>query len=119
MLVNLGEVKNEGVEVQAAWNDQVNKDFSYYINGNFAWLKNRVTDTGTYDENGNPGIWVGDVYGHNDFKNLTNLFQTTQGQALNSFHPLRQTVFSTVMKKLQHTMTKMENGYNPMRRLVI
>ena len=40
MLVNLGEVKNEGVEVQAAWNNQVNKDFSYYINGNFAWLKN-------------------------------------------------------------------------------
>ena len=89
MLVNLGEVKNEGVEVQAAWNDQVNKDFSYYINGNFAWLKNRVTDTGTYDENGNPGIWVGDVYGHNDFKNLTNLFQTTQGQALNSFHLIK------------------------------
>ena len=89
MLVNLGEVKNEGVEVQAAWNDQVNKDFSYYINGNFAWLKNRVTDTGTYDEKGNPGIWVGDVYGHNDFKNLTNLFQTTQGQALNSFHLIK------------------------------
>ncbi|MDK7763873.1 SusC/RagA family TonB-linked outer membrane protein, partial [Prevotella bivia] len=89
MLVNLGEVKNEGVEVQAAWNDQVNKDFSYYINGNFAWLKNRVTDTGTHDENGNPGIWVGDVYGHNDFKTLTNLFQTTQGQALNSFHLIK------------------------------
>ncbi len=89
MLVNLGEVKNEGMEVQAAWNDQVNKDFSYYINGNFAWLKNRVTDTGTHDENGNPGIWVGDVYGHNDFKTLTNLFQTTQGQALNSFHLIK------------------------------
>ncbi len=89
MMVNLGEVKNEGLEAQLSWNDHINKDFSYYINANFSLLKNRVSDTGTYDQNGNPGIWVGDVYGNSDFKELTNLFQTTKGQALNTFYLIK------------------------------
>ena len=86
MLVNLGEVNNQGIETQFSWNDRVNKNFSYYVSGNFTWLKNKVTDTGTYDENGNPGVWVGDVYGNSEFKTLNTLFQTTEGQALNSFY---------------------------------
>lgn len=89
MLVNLGEVKNQGLEIQAGWNDKINKNFSYYVNGNFAWLHNEVTDTGTYDEDGNPGVWVGDVYGHNNFKDLTNIFRTTKGEALNSFYLIK------------------------------
>lgn len=89
MLVNLGEVKNQGLEMQVGWNDKISKDLSYYVNANFAWLHNEVTDTGTYDEDGNPGIWVGDVYGHNNFKDLTNIFRTTKGEALNSFYLIK------------------------------
>lgn len=89
MLVNLGEVKNQGVELQANWNDKINKDLSYYVNANFSWLKNEITDTGTYDEKGNPGVWVGDVYGNSEFKGLTRLFQTTKGQPLNSFYLIK------------------------------
>jgi len=89
MLVNLGEVRNQGVEVQASWSDKVNKDFAYYVNANFSWLRNRVTDTGTTDENGNPGLWLGDVYGNDSFKHLTNLFQTTEGQPLNSYYLIK------------------------------
>lgn len=87
--INLGEVKNQGVELTAGWANKVGKDFSYYVNGNFAWLKNEVTDTGTYDDDGNPGIWLGDVHGHSDFKGLNNLFQTTKGQALNTFYLIK------------------------------
>lgn len=89
MLVNLGEVRNQGVEVTLGWADKVGKDFSYYVNGNFTWLKNEVTDTGTTNEDGTPGVWLGDVYGNNDFKGLTDLFKTTQGQALNTFYLIR------------------------------
>lgn len=89
MLVNLGEVQNKGLEVELGWNDKVGNDFSYYVNANFTYLHNEVTDTGTYDEEGNPGVWVGDVYGNNNFKDLTNIFRTTQGQALNSFYLIK------------------------------
>ena len=85
MLVNLGEVKNQGVEVELGWNEKLNKDFSYYVKGNFAWQKNEVTDTGL----GEDGIWTGDVYGNNDFKDLKNLYRTEKGQALNSFYLIK------------------------------
>lgn len=89
MLINLGEVNNQGVEVTAGWADKVNKSLSYYVNANFSWLKNKVTDTGNYNPDGTPGFWYGDVYGNNDFKGLTNLYRTTEGQALNTFHLIK------------------------------
>ena len=46
MLVNQGEVRNRGFEIQASWNDRIGKDFSYFISGNFAYLKNWVSDIG-------------------------------------------------------------------------
>lgn len=38
MLVNQGEVRNRGFEAQVSWSDTVNKDFSYFVSGNFSSL---------------------------------------------------------------------------------
>lgn len=39
---NLGKVLNRGVELQAGWRKSVGKDFSYFINGNFTYVVNKV-----------------------------------------------------------------------------
>ena len=52
-VINSGEVVNKGIEVTAAWNDKIGKDFHYYLRGNLAWLHNEVTKTSEKDENGN------------------------------------------------------------------
>lgn len=39
---NAGVVVNKGVEVSLGWHDQI-KDFSYFINGNVTFIKNKVT----------------------------------------------------------------------------
>ena len=39
---NLGKVLNRGIEFQLGWRKTVNKDFSYLINGNFTFAKNKV-----------------------------------------------------------------------------
>ena len=39
---NAGNVLNTGIEVELGWKDTIG-DFSYGINGNFSYLKNRVT----------------------------------------------------------------------------
>ncbi len=82
MLVNQGEVRNRGFEAQIGWSEQVNKDFSYYVNGNFSYLKNWVSDIGVKDEDGNPGVWRGSY----KFRNLSYIYQTAEGEPLNSFY---------------------------------
>jgi TonB-linked SusC/RagA family outer membrane protein len=52
---NSAEVVNKGIEITLGWQDQVN-DFSYYVNGNFTYIKNEVTKfkgegVRTYDKN--------------------------------------------------------------------
>ncbi len=42
-IVNAGNVSNKGLEIETAWNQQVNPDFSYGIRANLATLKNEVT----------------------------------------------------------------------------
>ena len=74
MLVNLGEVRNRGFELSIGWNDRINKNFSYFVTGNFSYLKNWVSDIGVKNEDGTPGVWTEDIY------------QTTEGEPLNSFH---------------------------------
>ncbi len=44
--VNLGEIKNSGVEFTVNYNKSVNDDFSFGINANFSTLKNEVVDLG-------------------------------------------------------------------------
>lgn len=82
MLVNQGEVRNRGFEAQVSWSDKVNKDFSYFVSGNFSYLKNWVSDIGVKDEDGNPGVWTGD----GSFRNIPYVYQTAEGQPLNSFY---------------------------------
>ncbi|AWW31965.1 TonB-dependent receptor [Echinicola strongylocentroti] len=43
---SVGEIQNKGLEVSLNWENQVTEDFSYYIGGNIATLKNSVTDLG-------------------------------------------------------------------------
>lgn len=82
MLVNQGEVRNRGIEFSANWNERVNKNFSYYVGGNFAWLKNWVSDIGVKDSDGNPGVWTGD----GSFRLLPYCYQDAEGQPLGSFY---------------------------------
>ena len=40
--VNAGAVNNKGLEIELGWRDQIG-DFSYSVNANAAWLKNKMT----------------------------------------------------------------------------
>ncbi len=46
VLRNLGEIRNQGLEVALNWSNQVSPDFSYNIGGNFATLQNEVLALG-------------------------------------------------------------------------
>lgn len=82
MLVNLGEVRNRGFELSIGWNDRINKNFSYFVTGNFSYLKNWVSDIGGKNEDGTPGVWTDDK----SFRSVKDIYQTTEGEPLNSFH---------------------------------
>lgn len=85
MLVNLGEVRNRGFEVEIGWNDKINKDFSYFVTGNFSYLKNWVSDIGIKNEDGAPGVWTD----NKSFRSVKDIYQTTEGEPLNSFHLIK------------------------------
>ncbi len=85
MKVNQGEVRNRGFEAQASWNDKINKDWSYFVSGNFAYLKNWVSDIGVKNADGTPGVWTGD----GSFRNLPYMYQTAEDQPLNSFYLIK------------------------------
>lgn len=40
--VNMGEVKNQGYEVEVKWNQRINRDFAYRINVNMSYARNEV-----------------------------------------------------------------------------
>lgn len=82
MLVNLGEVRNRGFELSIGWNDRINKNFSYFVTGNFSYLKNWVSDIGVKNEDETPGVWTDDK----SFRSVKDIYQTTEGEPLNSFH---------------------------------
>lgn len=82
MLVNLGEVRNRGFELSIGWNDRINKNFSYFVTGNFSYLKNWVSDIGVKNEDGTPGVWTDDK----SFRSVKDIYSTTEGEPLNSFH---------------------------------
>lgn len=52
MLINQGEVRNRGFEISANWSDRINKNFSYFVSGNFSYLKNWVSDIGVKNADG-------------------------------------------------------------------
>ena len=82
MLVNLGEVRNRGFELSIGWSDKINNDWSYFVNGNFSYLKNWVSDIGVKNADGTPGVWTNDT----QFRNLPYFYQTAEGEPLNSFY---------------------------------
>lgn len=46
-LRNAGEIVNKGIELSASWSQDVTKDFTYTISGNFTTLNNKVTRLAT------------------------------------------------------------------------
>lgn len=48
-IINGGDVKNTGIELNLTWNDVIGKDFSYSIGVNGAWNKNKVGSIPTED----------------------------------------------------------------------
>ncbi len=43
---SVGEIRNQGLEVTLNWQDKISDNFSYYIGGNFATLRNKVMNLG-------------------------------------------------------------------------
>ena len=86
LLINQGEVRNRGIEVQANWNDRVNKDFSYFVSGNFSYLKNWVSDIGVKNADGSPGVWTDS---DSKFRNIPYTRQTAEGEPLNSYYLIK------------------------------
>ena len=82
MLVNMGEIRNRGLEFTATWNDKIGKDWKYYVTGNFSWLKNWVSDIGVKDSEGNSGVWTGG----GSFGLIPYIYQDAEGQPLGSFY---------------------------------
>lgn len=56
---NLGTITNKGVEVSVGWSDNIGKDFSYSLNTNFSYNKNKVESIGNnfnFEILGNGGV---------------------------------------------------------------
>ncbi len=86
MYVNQGEIKNSGLELQASWHGKINSDMSYFISGNLATLKNRVSDIGVKNSDGTAGVWTGD----GSFRSvLPYMYQTAEGEPLNSYYLIK------------------------------
>ena len=83
--INSGEVVNKGIEIEAAWNDKIGKDFNYYLRGNLAYVHNEVTETSERDENGE---WV-DWTPSNGFRNLKDWIRTTAGGPYEQFYLIK------------------------------
>nr|WP_320057811.1 TonB-dependent receptor [uncultured Bacteroides sp.] len=41
-VVNVGKTENKGYEIQAKWNDEIGKDFRYWINANLSFARNKI-----------------------------------------------------------------------------
>ncbi len=41
-VVNVGKAKNEGIELQLKWNDNLNKEFRYWANFNLSYATNKI-----------------------------------------------------------------------------
>lgn len=55
--INLGQISNRGIELSLGWQDKVG-NWSYYINGNAAYNKNKVDNIGVTDADGNSAVWT-------------------------------------------------------------
>lgn len=85
-LVNDGEVNNRGLEISAMWKDKIGNNFNYYIGGNFATLRNRLTDIGAANPDGSKPVWTYD--GTYSYKDLTP-YRSAEGEPLYSYYLIR------------------------------
>ncbi len=81
MTINLGEIQNRGIELSLGWSDNVG-DFSYYINGNAAYNKNKVLNIGVTDADGNAAVWE-DSFQYRDVRFYN---RTEEGGELNQIY---------------------------------
>lgn len=67
-VVNMGEVKNHGYEIEVEWNDKINDDFHYYITANVSYAKNEIVFQDEVEPNElylwRTGKQVGAVFGY-------------------------------------------------------
>lgn len=85
MLINQGEVMNRGVELSLGWRDKVGKDWTYFVNANYAYNHNWVSDTGIVNEKGEQGVWSGG----GNFREIPWVYQTAVGQPIGSFYIIK------------------------------
>jgi len=72
---NVGTLENKGIEITAGWKQQVNKDFSYSVDGNFTYIKNKAVNL-----NGSP-LFAGENRGTPGY-----LTKTVEGSGLGEFY---------------------------------
>ena len=83
--VNDGEVNNRGVEVSLMWRDKLNKNFSYYLGGNLATLRNRLTNIGAANPDGSKPVEALD----DNYKTTLYPYRNAEGQPLYSYYLIR------------------------------
>ena len=77
-VINGGDVKNTGVEIGLSWNDNIGKDFSYSVGGNFAYNHNKVGSIPTED---------GIIHGASNqiYSNAEEFYRAENGHAIGYF----------------------------------
>ncbi|MBP6477687.1 MAG: TonB-dependent receptor [Chitinophagaceae bacterium] len=80
---NLGKIANKGIEVSAGWSDNIGKNFTYSVSGNYSYNKNVVNAIGdkfNFEISGNGGVnltrtgqSIGYFYGYTQ----TGIYQST------------------------------------------
>ncbi|MBR1926639.1 MAG: SusC/RagA family TonB-linked outer membrane protein [Bacteroidales bacterium] len=82
MLVNQGEVRNRGFEATVGWNDRKG-DFTYFVNANYSYNKNWVSDIGVIGANGDKGVWI---EGTSYFRAIADFYRTEEGMPIRSYY---------------------------------
>lgn len=85
-LLNLGEVKNRGLELTANWSDAPTKDFSYFVSANLTYLKNWVSDIGVTNPDGSKAVWANKG---SKFRSIPYMMQTAEGTPVGSFYLIK------------------------------
>lgn len=65
--LNMGSTNSKGLDLGIQWNDKVGKDFSYYVNGTFSYLRTCIDENGEgykpYGYLSHKGDRIGQIYG--------------------------------------------------------
>jgi len=84
MTINTGQISNRGVELSLGWADRAG-DFSYYINANAAYNKNRVDDIGVKDADGKSSVWTS----QDEERGMYHYWYTREGGELREFYLIK------------------------------